>query len=165
MHRSIALLILGTGTLVPSAKAQSATVTFFAAKAPDKAGRPLGGELFEGEKDLQSIGELGTGRFVTLQLPVGKHHFAAIYNKQHKGGEGDLDITLEPGDQYFVRVSVNIKSAFVVYGLDESLTAVDCKTARDEASADKPVDAKHVDPAYRDALQGGSYFPHCAEER
>jgi hypothetical protein len=147
--------------LLPSARAQDATVTFYTARPLGDAQKAWGGSVFDGRQDPQRMFEIGRRMFITLHLPAGPHHFTVVADWKHPRGEGSLDIDLTAGTAYFIRLTSTVKIALVPYSENALLASESCGTARLQGDSYKPLPAKYILPSYRDGIAGNAYFPAC----
>ena len=135
--------------------APAAVVTFYAGGSLLKTALPttksavFSGCIFDGQLMVGCITHLG---FVAVRATPGAHVFSASLSSKHPAKNSHLEMTLEPGRNYFVR-AVGEVSAFkhVVGARQGRLDLVSCDIAHDETRNSSPMEDKQLGPAYKAA--------------
>jgi hypothetical protein len=112
------------------------TITFYSGGSlmktalPETESATFSGCIFDEQKLLGCITFRG---FITLSVAPGKHTFSASLSSRHPAKNSQLEMTMEPGKNYYVR-AVEEKYAFhhVLGSSQGRLDVVSCQVAHDE---------------------------------
>ncbi len=160
-------LVLGALLIATSCIAQTAKVTLYSPTMTRKeaikdAIEPVGtmpffGWIYDADKKLA---KLWAGQFVTFSFDPGKHTFSPS-KQPAKSPKGALELDLQKGESYCVRMTMKYESA-VVFPLDflqARFTQIPCAQAKQEAERLKPLAKKWVDKAAFENLDPSQKFP------
>ena len=169
MHsRSLHLFILTVIGLALPCHSQSGVVTFYSIhpgpgqQIADEV-VPFGKAAFAGllYDGGQRLAHAQGGRFMTFRLPVGEHLFSASYHTLSPG-DPSVNLKVEDGGHYCVRLSSNYKSGSIVVPLahfHSHIEQVPCDAASKEAARYKQLELKRIEATARTELVSTQSFP------
>ena len=123
-----------------------------------KGDAPSIANLFDGKQKLAYI---TPGRFVSIQLPAGKHVLTASREFNYPDGKAPVELSVERGGHYFYRMRTTRKMTPLGQRLTARLEAVSCEVSRDEAASHKAISIDRVEKDKRSSLVDKDSFPNC----
>ena len=167
--KSLIRLIAVQFVLVSCCFAETGTVTFYSAGFPFKDQFktavtlkgiiPFSGWVFDGG---QVLAHAEAGHFMTFHIPTGSHSFSVSYNRKHPGKTALIQLDIESGHNYCVRLSAKYANyVFVpVSNVNALIDQVDCRTAFHEAGDLKPLEIKRIENSSQTMLDTSNKFPN-----
>jgi hypothetical protein len=163
-------LALWIALSTPSSLAQSAAatppqaeVTFYSSggfmnyQIPGHKHGAFVGKIMDGGKELTI---LYAPRFVTFNLDPGEHTLTAgSLMAPGAGGGGHLQISLMPGQHYYVGAYAENDVAFDRFKIEQRT----CQEAQDDNKSTKPLELKHVKKYGLARIVAESSFPTCPQ--
>jgi len=129
------------------------TVTFYSGGSLLKTALPqtnsatFEGCIFDGEQSLGCISYRG---FMTVTVTAGKHLFSASLSSHHPAKNSQLEMTLEPGKNYYVRAVAEISAfKYVIGAMQGRLDTVSCQVAHDETKNSGEVKESKMTPWHK----------------
>ena len=167
MRSPVRLLAVLT-VLTSSCLAETETITFYSVPFPVKDQLKVAvtfkgtmaftGWIFDGN---QALAHAKADRFVSFHLTPGPHTLSVSYNQKHPGKTQSIQLTVEAGHNYCVRLSQKYENPIVVpVGfIQGSIEAVDCRQALQDAGDIKPLEIKRVEKSAQGMLDTSNKFP------
>ncbi|MGB6194620.1 MAG: hypothetical protein WBF42_19305 [Terracidiphilus sp.] len=157
-------LLLGVAASIaqtpqPPAAAPTALITFYSIGRLWTTGKhgKFVGQILDGNEKLAL---LTPGRFVTFELPTGKHVLAAnSWLNPTPAGGGHLELDIVPGHRYYVAAYLDDRGVFVpLFRLEQH----PCEQALNETAKVKPLGQGHLHQYGRSHVVVESSFPTCS---
>jgi hypothetical protein len=124
---------------------------------PSSKGQVFSGCIFDGDQMVGCISHLG---FITVEMTPGPHTLSASLSSRHPAKNSQLDITFEPGKNYFLRAEEESAAFQNVIGSHKGrVEIVSCEVARADTSKYHSMEAKQLGPTYKGLSQPD--MPSC----
>lgn len=123
---------------------------------------PYRGGVYDGA--VQLVKTMTPNRFITFRMKAGPHSFAGEnpngFKKKRSEGR-DLQLNLQPGQHYFIALSMKDKGVYVVRHFTPILMQKECAEAFTEGAQTEPLRPKGIEKGHMVEIVPTPYFPVC----